>query len=154
MPVTGLRSKLFEMEVPVQHHFKTLLKILLIPCLILSGACSEQKGKEEAGIDIQSLYPTGGGRIIDEETGLIVVEGYEVVKAQCGSCHSARLVAQNSFDREGWKDLIEWMQKEHNLWDLGEHETVILDYLEKNYAPTKKGRRAPLSEIDWYVLNE
>ena len=42
--------------------------------------------------------------------------------------------------------------KTQKLWDLGENEILILDYLEKNYAPKEQGRRAPLKDIDWYEL--
>ena len=91
---------------------------------------------------------------IDEESGLIMDHGINIVKAQCGSCHSTKLVAQNGFNREGWIELIRWMQKEQNLWDLGEAEGPILDYLEKNCAPKNFGRRKQLHVTDWYVLNE
>ena len=96
-----------------------------------------------------SLYGT-----IDEPSGLIIDKGLNVVKANCGACHSTFLVAQNRLTREGWKDLIRWMQAEQNLWDLGEQEVVILDYLEKNCAPKSTGRRRNLANIEWYILNE
>ena len=91
---------------------------------------------------------------VDPESGLIFDEGLDIVKANCGACHSTRLVAQNRQTREGWKKLIEWMQAEQNLWDLGENESIILDYLEKNFAPNKMGRRKRLTNIEWYDLYE
>lgn len=91
---------------------------------------------------------------IDPESGLIIDKGFNVVKTQCGACHSTKLVAQNRFSREGWLELIRWMQKSQNLWDLGEQEGLILDYLEKNFAPKNIGRRKPLENIEWYVLKE
>lgn len=96
-----------------------------------------------------SLYGT-----LDEQSGLIIDQGLNVVKANCGACHSTFLVAQNRLTRQGWEDLIRWMQAEQNLWDLGEQEVVILDYLEKNCAPMSAGRRKSLASIDWYELNE
>ena len=75
-----------------------------------------------------------------------------MVKGTCSACHSIDLVTQNSATREGWKDLIVWMQKTQKLWDLGDNEALILDYLEKNYAPKEQGRRAPLKDIEWYEL--
>jgi hypothetical protein len=96
-----------------------------------------------------SLYGT-----LDEQSGLIIDKGLNVVKANCGACHSTFLVAQNRLTRQGWEDLIRWMQAEQNLWDLGEQEVVILDYLEKNCAPKSTGRRRNLANIEWYVLNE
>lgn len=89
---------------------------------------------------------------IDVETGLIAAEGYEIVKGTCGACHSLALVTQNKATREGWKDIIVWMQETQKLWDLGGSEEIILDYLEKNYSPKEQGRRAPLKNIDWYEL--
>jgi len=89
---------------------------------------------------------------IDVESGLIIDDNYELVKGTCSACHSIALVAQNSATRKGWKELIVWMQQTQKLWDLGENEALILDYLEKNYAPKEQGRRAPLKDIDWYEL--
>jgi len=89
---------------------------------------------------------------IDVGSGLIIDDNYELVNATCSACHSITLVTQNSATRKGWKELIVWMQKTQKLWDLGDNEALILDYLEKNYAPKEQGRRAPLKDIDWYEL--
>jgi len=97
---------------------------------------------------VESLIENG----IDVESGLIVDKHYELVKGTCSACHSVALVTQNRATREGWKDLIVWMQKTQKLWDLGGNEVLILDYLEKNYAPEEQGRRAPLKKVDWYEL--
>ena len=96
-----------------------------------------------------SLYGT-----IDEQSGLVIDDGLNIVKANCGACHSTLLVAQNHLTRQSWKELIRWMQAEQNLWDLGEQEPVILDYLEKNCGPKSSGRRKNLASINWYILNE
>lgn len=88
-------------------------------------------------------------------TGLVDDQGLNLVIAHCTGCHSAKLVTQNRFNREGWIRVIRWMQETQNLWDLGESETAIVDYLTKNYSPDITGtRRAPLSEIEWYELEE
>lgn len=90
---------------------------------------------------------------IDPETGLIVDENLYMVKAQCTGCHSTKLISANHFTRDGWKQKIRWMQANHNLWELGETEKQVLDYLEKNYAPVQVvSRRAPLKDIKWYDL--
>jgi hypothetical protein len=81
---------------------------------------------------------------LDAETGLRLEPGFDVVKVQCTVCHSARLVTQNRADREGWLQMIRWMQDSQGLWPLGENEAVILDYLAANYGPLKAGRRKPL----------
>jgi hypothetical protein len=89
----------------------------------------------------------------DPETGLIVDPNLYMVKAQCTGCHSTKLIIANHFTRDGWKQKIRWMQTNHNLWDLGETEKQVLDYLEKNYAPVQMvSRRAPLKDIQWYDL--
>ena len=112
--------------------------------------------QENEEVQVVSTTKDLGGPVgsVDEESGLIFDEGLDIVKANCGACHSTRLVAQNRLTREGWKKLIRWMQAEQNLWDLGENESIILDYLEKNFAPNKMGRRKRLANIDWYELNE
>lgn len=91
---------------------------------------------------------------IDQLSGLIAADGYEVVRANCTACHSAKLVTQNRASREGWLEIIRWMQETQKLWDLGENEALILDYLATNYAPEATGRRKPLTTIEWYELEE
>lgn len=67
-----------------------------------------------------------------------------IVKAHCTACHSASIIVQNRLSREGWKETIRWMQEKQGLWPLGQHEKIILDYLEKHYYPVDSGRRKPL----------
>ena len=91
------------------------------------------------------------------ETGLINDQNLMMVKSQCLACHSSKLILQHRFTRAGWQERIRWMQQYHKLWDLGESEKVVLDYLEKNYGPSSAGatvyaRRAPLKAIQWYKL--
>lgn len=95
---------------------------------------------------------------IDAETGMINDPNLMLVKSQCTACHSAKLILQHRFTREGWQERIRWMQKYHKLWDLGASEKVILDYLEKHYSPQSAGakiysRRAPLKIVNWYKLD-
>ncbi len=85
-------------------------------------------------------------------TGLIDDVNLDLVISNCTACHSAKLITQNRSSREGWLSMIRWMQENQKLWDLGENEGAILDYLAKNYAPQRKGRRAPLTNIEWYDL--
>ena len=89
----------------------------------------------------------------EAETGFVIDKDLYMVKAQCTSCHSSKLVIQNRFTRDGWKQKIRWMQAKHNLWDLGETEKQVLDYLEKYYAPAPAvARREALKDIKWYKL--
>ena len=94
---------------------------------------------------------------IDAESGLANDANLMMVKSQCTACHSSKLILQHRFTRAGWQERIRWMQKYHKLWDLGESEKVVLDYLEKYYGPSSAPvkaslRRAPLKDIQWYKL--
>lgn len=91
---------------------------------------------------------------LDKTTGLILAPGFAVVKTTCVKCHSPKLITGKRATREGWLATIRWMQQTQGLWDLGKAEPVILDYLARNYAPKKEGRRPPLKITEWYKLNE
>ncbi|WP_405246304.1 monoheme cytochrome C [Cellulophaga sp. Asnod2-G02] len=91
---------------------------------------------------------------IHVRTGFVDGEGLMLVVQNCTSCHSAKLVTQNRMSREKWLATIRWMQETQNLWDLGVNEEPILNYLSTNYAPNQIGRRANLTNIDWYKLEE
>ena len=65
-----------------------------------------------------------------------------LVTGHCTGCHSANLITQNRMNRSGWKKTIVWMQKNHGLWELGEAETSVLDYLTTHYnVPKSLGSR-------------
>jgi hypothetical protein len=82
---------------------------------------------------------------VDEASGLVIDEHWQLVKAHCTVCHSARQVTQQRGSRETWLSLIRWMQKTQGLWQFDAvTENSILDYLETNYAPVASYRRAPL----------
>ena len=88
-------------------------------------------------------------------TGLIYADNFDIIRANCTACHSGKLVAQNRATREGWKQMIRWMQQTQGLWDLGTNEPIILDYLAKYYAPKEVGRRQniDIAAIEWYILD-
>ncbi|PPK88883.1 hypothetical protein CLV84_1857 [Neolewinella xylanilytica] len=90
---------------------------------------------------------------LDMDTGLIAEGEYLLVKGNCLACHSAKLVTQNRATREGWSQMIDWMQEKQGLWDLGPQREPILDYLATYYAPDESGRRPPLENIEWYKLD-
>lgn len=85
-------------------------------------------------------------------TGLKDAPGIDLVIQNCTNCHSAKLVTQNRMTKERWNATIRWMQKTQNLWELGEKQDVIVDYLVTNYPIEEKGRRASLADIEWYQL--
>ncbi|MDP5120416.1 MAG: hypothetical protein NWQ46_02385 [Spirosomaceae bacterium] len=90
----------------------------------------------------------------DAITGLFLDENLKFVQAHCTGCHSSKLISMNRFTREGWKEKIVWMQQTQKLWDLGEAEPLVLDYLAKYYAPEERSlRRQPLEVKEWYELN-
>jgi hypothetical protein len=77
----------------------------------------------------------------DPISGFAIGPNYELVRAQCTACHSAKLVTQNRMSRESWLSTIRWMQKTQGLWSLAEQESKILDYLERYYSPVATSRR-------------
>ena len=88
-------------------------------------------------------------------TGLAYDENFNVVRSSCTSCHSAKIIIQNRFTKDGWLEIIRWMQETQGLTDLGDREPQILDYLAKHYAPKELGRRPNLdmASIEWYTLS-
>jgi hypothetical protein len=83
---------------------------------------------------------------LDPQSGLVVDTGFKQVQTQCGACHSLKLVQQNRADRDGWLQMIRWMQDTQGLWPLGDNEPVIVEYLAKHYGPIPGGRRKPLPQ--------
>lgn len=88
-------------------------------------------------------------------TGMKVAEGWEITRGVCTACHSAKMVIQTKATRDGWKQMIRWMQETQGLWDLGAQEKIILDYLAANYAPEASGRRPNIKvdAIEWFELD-
>jgi len=107
----------------------------------------EPKSPAREGVSEQPDIPADA-----REAGLVLEEGYPLIIANCSGCHSLKLVTQNRATRNGWADLIDWMQEKQNLWDLGAIREPILDYLAKYYGPTETGRRPPLDPPSWYRL--
>lgn len=131
------------------------MKIVLVWVLGLAGLAGGMLSEMERNIPVLSVQSVTADTLqTDPESGLIVDENLYMVKAQCATvCHSSQLIRANRFTRNGWQQKIRWMQANHNLWELGDTEAVVLDYLEKYYAPTKSvARRTPLKDIEWYHL--
>lgn len=138
--------------------FLTVAGIFMAAILLVSYFTDlhniEQKRKKDAQ---KSDLPEGeaeGVKPVDPETGLVIGPGFNLVKANCLGCHSSKLITQNRASRTTWKETILWMQQTQNLWDLGENEPKILDYLSEHYAPGQAGRRLPLQQVEWYELGE
>lgn len=89
---------------------------------------------------------------LDKETNLVIDDRLALVKANCTACHSSKLILQSHLTRDGWRQKIRWMQRTQKLWDLGQSEPVVLDYLANYYGPENRafdGRRLPLPKQKW-----
>lgn len=99
---------------------RTFMLRLLLPILLVGPAAAE----------------------VDQQTGLIKDDNWELVGSHCAACHSLKLVTSNRADRQTWLETIRWMQKTQKLWQFDQDtEDKILTYLAKNYAPTTRVRR-------------
>jgi len=119
--------------------------------LLLNLCQSPESETAVSAADSLSISPVADS--LDMVTGLVVDDALPLVKGNCIGCHSAKLITQNRASREGWKSMIVWMQETQKLWDLGENEDEILDYLARHYAPEEVGRRENLQNIQWYDLD-
>ncbi len=91
---------------------------------------------------------------IHVRTGLKDGDGLMTVVANCTACHSAQLIIQNKMNKQKWNATIRWMQETQNLWQLGDKQEVIVNYLVKNYPVIDTGRREKLDNVIWYDLKE
>lgn len=107
---------------------------------------------KEAQLRSAPVYAIANG--LHVESGLVYAPGFEAVLTNCTNCHSGMLITQNRATRQGWDQMIRWMQETQGLWELGVKKDQILDYLAEHYAPVDVGRRAQLTEgdIQWYHL--
>ncbi|MDT7833254.1 monoheme cytochrome C [Flavobacteriaceae bacterium S356] len=114
-------------------------------------------------LSIFEKTPDNQVAIVDEDkiengihlrTGLKDAKGLMTVVNNCTNCHSAKLVIQNRMNKERWDATIRWMQETQNLWDLGENQQIIVDYLVTNYPVLEKSRRENLANITWYEIND
>ena len=89
----------------------------------------------------------------DEETGLLLDQGVSLVKGSCLSCHSACIILNTRASREDWLSLIDWMQETQGLWDLGENEAPIVDYLSKHYGVSGNTGGPFVKVEEWYEID-
>jgi len=134
--------------------FFVVLVILLLVFLYFKSNPNIISGKD---IDKVVDKPISTNEIVDGihvRTGLKDGEGLMTVVANCTACHSAQLVIQNRMNKERWNATIRWMQETQNLWELGDNQAVIVNYLLTNYPVIDKGRREKLENIEWYALDQ
>jgi len=147
----------------------TLKSITLLSCLVLLYGVFGDKFdftfQAAENISPAHSYSSNTNQTADDwdkvengihlQTGLIYAENFDIIRGQCTACHSGKLIAQNRATREGWTQMIRWMQETQGLWDLGSNEPKILDYLTTHYAPKEVGRRANIdvAAVEWYILD-
>ena len=117
-----------------------------IAAILSVNACSkEENGPEPAEATAAKPKTPDSGPVLDPATGLIVAEDWEIVRANCTPCHSAKLVTQQRGTAEQWLAMIRWMQAKQNLWPFDENtESRIIAYLADNYPPDAARRRAAI----------
>ncbi len=92
-----------------------------------------------------SLFGAGSKVEYDKSSGLKIAKGFEIVRANCTACHSAKFITFQRGDRDTWLAMIRWMQRTQGLWQFdAKTEDTILTYLETNYPPGKSSRRPNL----------
>lgn len=127
-----------------------LITVIAIGGIYFFGQTNTELVEIEKNIDDPDKIENG----VHVRTGFIEALGMQETINNCTSCHSAQLVIQNRMNKERWHTTIDWMQETQNLWDLGDNEAIIIDYLVKNYPPSSKGRREALTNVEWYELKD
>ena len=92
-------------------------------------------------VSLLATYPLAGRNAtndlpkpaLDPFTGLVMAQGWELVRTHCFACHSMKTITQSGKDRANWAKTLQTMQQKEGLYPLGDVETEILDYLEENY---------------------
>ncbi len=127
---------------------KGIIATLFVVTWLVSTQLPQSAERGTAIGQTVTVYETANDTLqLDKETSLVIDERLILVKAQCTACHSSKLIVQSHLTRDGWRQKIRWMQRTQKLWDLGESEPVVLDYLAKYYGPEDRsfdGRRLPL----------
>jgi hypothetical protein len=83
---------------------------------------------------------------IDAFTGFRKTGDWELVRANCIACHSAKLITQQRGTAAQWLTMIRWMQAKQNLWQFDpDVEARIIGYLAENYPPSADRRRAAIA---------
>jgi hypothetical protein len=124
---------------------RTGITALLFAALLFAGllfaACStEEPPPQPAPEPVVAAEPQ-----LDPLTGFRMTGDWELVRANCIACHSAKLITQQRGSSQQWLTMIRWMQKKQNLWQFDPAtEEKIITYLADNYPPSDAQRRAAL----------
>ncbi len=112
--------------------------------ILLVGACSKE-APDSLAPPTREPETVVAEPALDPATGLITAQDWEIVRANCTPCHSAKLITQQRGTAEQWLTMIRWMQAKQNLWPFDENtESRIIAYLATNYPPDAARRRAAI----------
>lgn len=82
----------------------------------------------------------------DADTGLIIAEGWELVRENCVRCHSTAMVIQNAGSKATWRSRLNWMVETQGMTELpSDVEAAIIDYLASHYGQKNATRRPGLA---------
>ena len=113
---------------------------IAVAAALFLSACS----KEEPAIEppVVSEPTVAVEPALDPVTGFKMTGDWELVRANCTACHSAKLITQQRGTAQQWLTMIRWMQKKQNLWVFDpDTENRIITYLADNYPPSDAQRR-------------
>ena len=133
---------------------RTLITAPGIVSLLALVACSNEPAAEKAAAETPPVAAAAGMHInqaplgempIDPVTGFKVSGDWQLVRAHCTGCHSAKLITQQRGTAQQWLSMIRWMQKKQNLWQFdADTERRIIAYLSEHYPPDEARRRAAI----------
>lgn len=125
---------------------RPLVAIAALAGALFLGACSKEEPLPPAP-ETPAAEPVVAAAepALDPATGLVMAQDWEIVRAHCTGCHSAKLVTQQRGTAQQWLTMIRWMQEKQNLWQFDDDtESRIIAYLASNYPPDAARRRAAI----------
>jgi len=110
---------------------------------LAASACSQEAPPAAPVVEADPVVATEAA--LDPVTGLKMTGDWEIVRANCTACHSARLITQQRGSEQQWLTMIRWMQEKQNLWAFDpDTEKKIIGYLAEQYPPSDAQRRAAI----------
>lgn len=108
------------------------------------AACAPESQPDVVIVDVPPAAVEAEASI-DPVTGLKIASDWELVRANCVACHSAKLITQQRGSAQQWLTVIRWMQAKQNLWQFEpDTEARIIAYLSTQYPPEENRRRAAI----------
>lgn len=118
----------------------------LLTAGLLVAACSKEQPASAPEPEPTPETVVAAEPQLDPATGFKMTGDWEIVRANCVACHSAKLVTQQRGTPQQWLTMIRWMQAKQNLWQFDPvTEEKIITYLAENYPPSDAQRRAALA---------